>query len=244
LIEAGALKNPDVEAVLGLHVLPSYPVGTIALKAGELMAIADDFELTINGRGSHGALPDLAVDPIMVTAQVIQGLQHIISRKINPAEPALLSFGTIHGGTTQNIIPDEVILTGTVRCTSPTVKEEIFKAMHQTLGGITKAWGADYQLNYLNGYPPVVNDPEMADMIMDVVREDPDLTLEVMTKPLMIGEDFSYYGMHVPSGYFFLGCGSAEKRYPLHHSSFDIEETCLPLGVKVMTQCIYKFFNK
>jgi len=243
LIEVGVLKNPDVDAVLGLHVSPSYPVGTIALKEGELMAISDNFELIIQGRGGHGAAPHLTVDTIMITAQVIQGLQHIISRKVNPAELAVLSLGTIHGGTTQNIIPDEVTLTGTVRSTNQKVREEIIQAMHQTLTGFTQAWGGAYKLNYIYGYPAVINHRGITRMVMDVVRDKPDLKLEVMDKPLMIGEDFAYYGMNVPAGYFFLGCGSKEKKLPLHHSSFDIDEACLSLGVKIMTQSVYKFLQ-
>lgn len=244
LIEAGVLNNPKVDAILGLHVSPSYPVGTIALKEGELMAISDNFELTIQGRGGHGAAPHLTVDPIMVTAQVIQGLQHIISRKVNPAEPAVISVGTIHGGTTQNIIPDEVTITGTVRSINQTVREKIVQAMNETLNGFIKAYGAKYQLNYIYGYPPVVNHPEITRMIMNVVRDRLDLNLEIMDKPLMIGEDFSYYGINVPAAYFFLGCGSKEKNLPLHHSSFDIEEACLPIGVEIMTQSVYKFLRR
>lgn len=243
LIEAGVLKNPDADAVVGLHVSPAYSVGTVALKEGVMTGIADDFELIIKGKGGHGAVPHLTVDTILVTAQVIQGLQHIISRKVDPTEPALLSLGTIHGGTTQNIIPDEVVLTGTVRSTCQLVREKIIDFMNQTLTGITKAWEADYKLNYLYGYPPVVNDPEITRMIMDVVRDQSELSLQVMDKPVMIGEDFAYYGMSVPAGYFFLGCGSEEKNRSLHHNSFDIEESCLPLGVKVMTEAVHKFLK-
>ena len=241
LVEAGVLKNPDVDGVLGLHVSPAYPVGTIALKEGDLMAIADDFTLVIKGKGGHGAVPHLAVDTVFLTAQVIQGLQHIISRRVNPVEPALISVGTIHGGTSQNIIPDEVTLTGTVRSISQRVREEIITAMHQTLKGITQAWGGDYRLDYLYGYPPVINHPDLTRLVMDVVKEEPDLKLEIMEKPLMIGEDFSYYGMHAPAAFYFLGCGSVEKNGTLHHGSFNPEEDCLPLGVRVMTRSVYKF---
>jgi amidohydrolase len=243
MIEAGVLNNPDVDAVLGLHVSPFYPVGTIVIKEGVMMAIADDFELIIKGKGGHGATPHLTVDPIMITAQVIQGLQQIISRRIDPSAPSLLSFGTIHGGSTQNIIPDRVVLTGTVRSTDQRVRERIITLMHQTLKGITGAWGADYALHYLYGYPPVINSPEITRLIMESVKEVPELTLEVMEKPMMIGEDFSYYGQSVSAGFFFLGCGSEEKNYPLHNCCFDIEETCLPLGVKVMVQTVRKFFQ-
>ncbi|MEL7565365.1 MAG: amidohydrolase [Dehalobacterium sp.] len=243
LIEAGVLNNPDVDAVIGFHVSPSYPVGTVALKEGVMTGIADDFELTIMGRGGHGAVPHLTVDTILVTAQVIQGLQHIISRKVDPTEPALLSLGTIHGGTTQNIIPDQVVLTGTVRSTSQMVRERIINSMNQTLNGITKAWEADYKLNYLYGYPPVVNDPGLTRVIMDVVRDQAEFSLQVMEKPVMIGEDFAYYGIPVPAAYFFLGCGSEEKKHSLHHNSFDIEEACLPLGVKVMSEAVQRFLK-
>jgi len=243
LIEAGVLKNPDVDAVIGLHVSPSYQVGTVALKEGIMTGIADDFELTIMGKGGHGAVPHLTVDTILVTAQAIQGLQHIISRKVDPTEPALLSLGTVHGGTTQNIVPDEVVLTGTVRSTNQVVRERIIDAMNQTLTGITKAWGADHKLNYLYGYPPVFNNPEVTRMIMDVVQEQSELSLQIMDKPVMIGEDFAYYGIPISAAYFFLGCGSEVKKHSLHHSSFDIEETCLPLGVKVMTKAVRKFLN-
>lgn len=242
LIEAGVLKDPDVDGLIGLHVSPSYPVGAVALKEGVMTGIADDFELTVKGKGGHGATPHFTVDPILVTSQVIQGLQHIISRKVDPTEPALLSLGTIHGGTTQNIIPDQVVLTGTVRSTSQSVREKIIDAMHQILDGITNAWGADYKLDYLYGYPPVINDPGITRIIMDVVQKE-GFELQVMDKPVMIGEDFAYYGMQIPASYFFLGCGSENKKYSLHHKSFDIEETCLPIGVKMMTRTVWRFFK-
>lgn len=243
LIEAGILKNPDVDGMIGLHVSPSYPVGAVALKEGVMTGIADDFELIIRGKGGHGAVPHLTVDSILVTAQVIQGLQHIISRQVEPTEPALLSLGTIHGGTTQNIIPDQVVLTGTVRSTSQSVREKIIDAMHQLLTGITSAWGADYQLDYLYGYPPVINNPGLTGLIMNVVGED-GFELKVMDKPVLIGEDFAYFGDHTPASYFFLGCGSADKKYSLHHNSFDIEEECLSIGVKVMTRTVERFFKE
>ncbi|ATW25063.1 M20 metallopeptidase family protein [Candidatus Formimonas warabiya] len=244
LIAAGVLKNPQVDAVLGFHVSPSYPVGTVAIKDGVIMAIADDFTLTIKGKGGHGAVPHLAADPIMVAAQVIQGLQHIISRQVDPTEPALLSLGTIHGGTTQNIIPEEVVLTGTIRSIHQSVREQIIVSLKRTLTGITSAWGADYVLDYVHGYPPVVNSPQAAQVIRDVVAGMPGLELVPMDKPLMIGEDFSYYGMAVPAAYFFLGCGSEEKHFSLHHNRFDIEEDCLPLGTMLMTAAVRKILQK
>ncbi|MCR6544470.1 M20 metallopeptidase family protein [Dehalobacterium formicoaceticum] len=243
MIEAGVLQNPDVNAVLGLHVSPFYPVGTIAIKEGVLMAIADNFELVIKGKSGHGAAPHLTADPITISAQVIQGLQHVISRRVDPAELSLISFGTIHGGSTQNIIPERVVLTGTVRSTNRQVQERIIDLMHQTIKGITDAWGAAYELHYLYGYPPVINPPEITRLIMDVAKELPELTLKVMEKPVLIGEDFAYYGQSVPAGFFFLGCGSQEKTASLHNSCFDIDEACLPLGVKIMTRAVRRFLQ-
>lgn len=244
MVEAGVLKNPDADAVICLHVSPNYPVGTVAIKEGIMTGIADDFELIIHGKGGHGATPHLTNDPIIITAQVIQGIQHIISRRVDPTEPALLSLGTIHGGTAQNIIPDQVVLTGTVRSTKQAVRERIINLLHQTLTGITEAWDADYTLDYVYGYPPVINDPRITRLIMDVVQGQPALHLHVMEKPVMIGEDFAYFAKEVPSAFFFFGCGSETKNNPLHHSSFDIEEACLPLGVKVMTEAVREFLNK
>jgi len=243
MVKAGILGNPDVSAVLGLHVSPDYPLGTVALKEGTLMAIADDFVLTIRGKGGHGAYPHLTADTIVITAQVIQNLQHIVSRRIDPTEPAVLSIGTIQGGTAQNIIPDQVILTGTVRTISEETRGKMVALIKETVGSVTTLWGGDFNLDYLYGYPPVVNHSWPTGVIKDIVKQLPEVKLTSMDKPLMIGEDFSYYGRAVPAAYFFLGIGSDSRKHPLHHSCFDIEEDALPLGTEILARSVCRIMD-
>ena len=239
MLEAGVFTNPEVDVVLGQHVSPLYPAGTIALKNGTIFAVADDFHLTIKGRGGHGSSPHVTRDPIIVAAEAVVALQTIASRMNNPMEPLVITIGTIHGGTAQNIIPDRVEMTGTLRCLNNETRDIALTHMHEVLRGVTQAWGAQYQLNYLYGYPPVVNDVQITDIVRKVVRAKPELKLEEMKHSLLAGEDYAYYGQYAPSVYFLNGCGSEEKDYPWHHRLFDIDENCLKIGVEVMAETMY-----
>ncbi len=242
MVENGVLKNPDVDAILGCHVNPNYPLGTIALKNDTIMAVADDFKLVIRGKGGHGSSPHVTIDPIVVAAEAIVALQTVASRLNNPMEPLVITIATIHGGTAQNIIPDEVQMTGTLRCLNNKTRDYALNHMHQTLRGLTDAWGANYQLDFLYGYPPLNNDAGIMDVVRDVITDlkakDFDIRIEEMPYSLLAGEDFAYYSEAVPAAYFMLGCQCEGKCYPWHHSCFHLNEKCLAIGVNVMANAI------
>jgi amidohydrolase len=233
MVAEGVLLNPDVDAVFGAHITTDYPVGVIVLFDGVGMAVSDDFRLSITGKGGHGASPHQTIDTIAVTAQTIVALQNIHSRRIDPTEPVVLSIGAIHGGTAQNIIPDRVDMTGTVRCLNTRVRDKVLEYMHDTLQGITSAWGAAYEMDYIYGYPPVINNSELNKVLAEAAKK-AGVQMEFMERPLLAGEDFSYYGREAPAAFFFIGAGSERCQQPWHHNCFDIEEDALPLGAKTM----------
>lgn len=243
MVENGVLQNPDVDAIFGCHVNPKFPTGTIALKNSTIMAVADDFFLHIFGKGGHGSAPQSTVDPILVAAEFIVALQSVVSRINNPMNPLVISFGEIRGGTSQNIIPDEVYLTGTLRCLNNDVRDMAVAKMKQILEGITSAWGATYDLDYLYAYPPLNNAPEMIDVVKDVVAQLgsgdlPGIKTEVMPYSLLAGEDFSYYSQQVPAAYFMLGCEQPGQVYPWHHACFTLNEDCLKIGANVIANAV------
>ncbi len=243
MVAAGVLKNPEVDMVFGTHVDHQFPVGTVAVFDGAVMAVSDDFRLVITGRGGHGARPHETIDTIAVTAQVIVALQNIHSRRIDPTEPVVLTIGTINGGTASNIIPDRVEMSGTIRCLNTAIRDKLLEYMHDTLHGITLAWGASYELNYSYGYPPVINNHDLNQLVLASAKQI-GAKAEEMERPLLAGEDFSYYGAEKPAAFFFTGAGSERCCYPWHHPCFDIEEDALPMGAKVMALSAATLANK
>ncbi|MCL1905841.1 MAG: amidohydrolase [Clostridiales bacterium] len=233
MVSAGVLRDPYVDVVFGTHISNEFAAGTVAVFDGAVMAVADDFHLAITGKGGHGASPHQTIDTIAVTSQTIVAIQNIHSRRVDPTEPVVLTIGTIHGGTAQNIIPDRVELTGTLRCFNTKVRDKVMEYMHETLKGITSAWGAAYELDYVYGYPPVINTHDLNQVVLEAATRAGAVT-EIMEKPFLYGEDFSYYGREVPAAFFFTGSGSERCQRPLHHCSFDIEEDALPIGAKTM----------
>lgn len=243
MVENGVLKNPDVDAIFGCHVNPKFSTGTIALKSDTIMAVADDFFLRIIGKGGHGSAPQSTVDPILVAAEFIVAIQTVVSRINNPMNPLVISFGEIRGGTSQNIIPDEVYLTGTLRCLNNDVRDMAVAQMKKTLDGITSAWGADYDLDYLYAYPPLNNNPTMIEVVKNVVAELgsgdlPGIKTEDMPYSLLAGEDFAYYSQQVPAAYVMLGCAKEGSVYPWHHACFTLNEDCLAIGVNVFANAV------
>lgn len=246
MIKAGVLHNPEVRAVLGLHVYPWLPVGKVGLKEGTVMAADDNFKLTIRGEKSHGAAPHQGVDAIVVAAQAVLALQTVVSRMVDPLEPVVLTIGTIHGGIRRNVIASRVEMEGTVRTLSQQAREKIHPLMVQVLDGVTAGFGATYQLDYQMGYPPTVNDPQLVSLLREALAQElGEANVVSLTNPSMGGEDFAYFAQQVPSVFFLLGVGrEAEAKYPWHHAKFDIEEEALKYGVRVMTRSVLELLAK
>ncbi|MDX1666869.1 MAG: amidohydrolase [Saprospiraceae bacterium] len=243
LCETGYLQDKGVDVIYGLHTSPAHDTGTIALKPGYLMARPDEFDIEIIGKGGHAASPHLSTDPIVLAAQAVGQIQTIVSRDINPTEPAVVTIGKIAGGTAHNIIPEKVHLMGTVRTFSDETARMIKSRIEAIVKGITESAGADYTFSFNFGYPAVDNSEWAAENVIDAGNEllgkDRVIT---MKDPLMAGEDFAFYQQHFPGAFFFLGCGSdaADSRYSWHHPRYNIDEECLKTGMTLMASLVFK----
>jgi amidohydrolase len=241
MIRAGALRNPKVDFAIGVHVDPTVPAGKIGLRDGPMMAAADDFTLTVLGTASHGAKPHLGVDAIALSAQVIQALQTIPSRMINPTHPVVVTIGTIHGGYRRNVIADRVEMEGTLRTLHAADRKKGAAMIGKLAGRITKASGGDFEYEFNDGYPILTCDPAITDVVRRSARElfGGRSTVEI-DEPSMGGEDFAYFVNEVPGMMMRLGTGNKKKgiTYPWHHPKFDIDEKGLWVGAAVMARAV------
>jgi len=236
MIAAGALENPKPEAILALHVYPHLPCGTVGFRSGQYMASADEVYITIEGKGGHAALPHQTIDPITIAAQVIVGLQQVISRKGNPLIPSVLTFGSIQAGFATNVIPDKVELLGTFR----TMNEKWRYEAHQWIKDITEqtcaAYGAKAIVDIPAGYPSLFNDPALTAKAEGWARtymgDENVRTLDMR----MAGEDFSFYTHQVPGCFFRIGTQGPDNTFaaPVHNAHFDIDENAMKVGMGMM----------
>ena len=239
LIKDGALEG--VEAIFGFHMYPYLKTGEIGYKYGEMMASADMFEIEIFGKSAHGARPHEGVDAILTASLVINSINHIVSRKIDPLHPAVISMGTIEGGKAANIICDYVKITGTVRTLNDRVRQNIKEMMEEAIAGVCRSMGARYKFDYKFGNPELINDDKMVDIVIKAAKKHAkavDLKL-----PVMGGEDFANYLKVVKGAFFRLGCCNEEKNtcYPQHHPRFDIDEEALIIGAKIFAQILKEY---
>lgn len=243
MIEAGVLESPRVEAALGFHVWNSLPVGQIGVRSGPIMANTDQFDLVIEGKGGHGAMPHLSVDAIAVAGQVITALQTIVSRNVSPLDSAVVTLGKIRGGDRHNIIAQTVELSGTVRSFSQALGDVLPRRIEDVVSGITQAMGATYRLDYKRTYPATVNDPGMTELVRQAATKVVGEDKVVEAEPSMGGEDMAYFLKEVPGCYFFIGTANHDAGLdnPHHHPSFDLDERGLPIGAKVVIRAILDF---
>jgi len=235
MVEAGVMEDPHVDYALGAHLWPALDKGKIGIKEGPLMAAMDFFDLTITGKGGHGAMPHFCIDPVDTAAQVINALQRIVSRQMSPISPTVVTIGSITGGSSYNIIPDSVALKGTTR----TFDREIWLAwparMETIIKGVCESMGAEYTLDYKPGYPPTVNDAEMAELAGRCAARVVGEENVVAPESTMGGEDMSYYLEKAPGCFIFLGTGRPGSA-PLHNSKFDFDEEVLITGVELFCE--------
>lgn len=244
MIKAGVLKNPDVDAIIGLHLWNNLPLGTVGVRSGPLMAAVELFRCKILGRGGHGAMPHQTVDSVLVSAQVVNALQAIVARNINPLDAAVVTVGELHAGSAMNIIADTAQMSGTVRYFNPALEKLIPQRVEQVIAGICQSHGATYDLDYWQLYPPVVNDQEMTRLVQSVAETVVETPVGVVPEcQTMGGEDMSFFLQTVPGCYFFLGSANPAKdlAYPHHHPRFDFDETALGIGVEMFVRCVEKF---
>jgi len=240
MIEEGVLDG--VDAVFGLHLWQSLPTNRVGLTRGVMMAQGDKFRLTVHGRGGHGSMPHQTVDPILVAAQLVVHCQSIVSRSIDPLKPAVVSFGSIHGGTVFNVIPPEVTLTGTVRTLEEPVQKVVQERLERLVEDTCRAYGAQAELSYEKGYPPLLNHPAMADLVLEVARETLGTEQAGLIDPVMGGEDFTYYLRQIPGAFFFYGAGDGMP-HPHHHPGFDLDEKALPGAACLLANVAWRFLG-
>lgn len=245
MVEQGALENPVVDVIIGLHVDPQVPVGSVGLKPGQINAFVDEFVLTISGRSAHGASPHFSEDPVLAASFVIQALQTIVSRNVPPLEAAVVSIGRIEGGTVFNIIPDRVVLEGTVRSLHPEVRDMIISRMRSILKGVEQSFGVGAELCFTVSLPPVICDGDLTErcraILCGILDEKNVVTF---TSPQMGGDDFAFYAGEVPASLIRLGCGKGSLTVPLHSSRFSVDEDVLVFGVELFSYLLINLLNQ
>jgi amidohydrolase len=237
LIEKGVLEKPMVDMMFGVHVDPAIPVGKAGFYDGPMMAEPDDFTIEIIGKSGHAARPHETVDAVMVAANVVTALQNISSRQVDPVNPVVLTIGTINGGVATNIIAENVIMKGTVRTLEKKLARNIKSMIEKIIAGVCKTYGADYKFELIKGYPNLVNDKKVNDILRKATA---DLygkkAIYEIPDPVLGGEDFAHYAEAVPSAMFRLGIGNkrigADK--PWHHPQFKIDENAIPFAAALL----------
>ena len=234
MIKEGILNNPNVEAIIGQHVMPLIEVGKVGFRSGLYMASTDELYLTITGKGGHGAMPHLCIDPVSIMAQIITGLQQLVSRNANPIIPSVLSFGKVIANGATNVIPDDVYMEGTFRTLDEKWRSKAHEKMQEMVSGIAEANGAKVDFEIRKGYPFLKNEPMLTARASAVkyLGSDNVVDLDIW----MAAEDFSYYSQEVPACFYRLGTRNETKGIisGVHTSTFDIDETALETGAGLM----------
>lgn len=249
MIEDGVLENPKVDAILALHVdrkkhaIPCKN-GDVLVKYGNSSAADDQVDIVIIGKSGHGSQPDLCVDPIAISSLVITAIQQIISREISPFSPCVISFGTMTGGNgAENIIPNTVVLHGTIRNQDLATRNFVFKRIEEVVKYITKAMRADYTVTFLNGYPPTKNDQAMVDSVLDSAHKIlPPEDIHISTEESMGGEDAGFFYQKVPGCFFRLYSAAPfadGEVYPAHSSRFVLDDSVLYRGAALFLQNVF-----
>jgi amidohydrolase len=236
MIEEGVLEG--VDRALGLHVWMGLPSGIVGVTPGPFMASAGEFDITIHGKGGHGAMPEQTTDAVLIASQVVVALQSIVSRTVSPLDSAVVSVGAFHAGTAHNIIADTATLTGTVRAYTVEKCEDLPRRIERIAAGICEAMGATYEFRYRQDTPPTINDPAAAELVRDAALEvvGPERVRYGPDVRTMAAEDFGEFLLRVPGCYFFVGAEneSTGAAHPHHSPRFDICEDCMPVAVEVL----------
>ncbi|MCI4319436.1 MAG: M20 family metallopeptidase [Thermoplasmata archaeon] len=238
-IDRGALESPHVEFVVGQHVAAGVPLGSVAWKKGPMMAAADHFVIRVHGRGGHAGYPHRSTDVIVAAAEVVNGLQALVSRMREPTDPVVVSVGMIHGGSRHNILPDMVELEGTVRTVRAATRGQVEQALRRRVKHIAASLGTRATVTYREGYPVLVNHPATTELVVRALTEEfGDDRLVEMESPTMGAEDFSRYLNERPGTFLFLGVGTPQHTAPLHSARFAPDESALVNGAAVLCAAV------
>ncbi|MBT9584913.1 amidohydrolase [bacterium] len=237
MIEQGILQNPKVDYALGLHLWSDLPCGHVAIQSGPVMAAADTFQVLIHGKGGHAAYPHESADPIVAAAALIGAMQTVISRRTNPFDTAVLSVTQIRGGSADNVIPERVEFSGTIRSFQQPVRDFLVAQLQEMVPNFCKAYGVEGEFHFHQGYPPLINHPVPTGWVEQAVKK---LGLPRAVQATMGGEDMAYYLQEVPGAFFFLGAAPAakERTFPHHHPKFQLDERAVPLAMELFLRCV------
>lgn len=236
MIKDGVLENPDVKTMIGQHVMPLLPVGKVGFRSGLYMASTDEIYVTVKGKGGHGAMPHLNIDPVLITAHLITALQQLVSRMGNPAVPCVLSFGKVIANGATNVIPNEVKLEGTFRTMNETWRAEAHTKMKKLAEGLAESMGGSCEFDIHHGYPYLQNNPEVTTTAKNAaiayLGADNVVDLDIW----MAAEDFAFYSQQVPATFYRLGTRNEAKGITssVHTPTFDIDEQALEIGMGLM----------
>ena len=249
MVDEGALENPEVSAVIALHVDEEVKINTIEMKDGSLTASSDKFWIDIIGKGGHAALPHMTIDPIIVGANIVNLIQTISSRNTDPVHSIVVTVGTFNSGSAYNIIPDSAHLTGTIRALTPEDRDATHKHLERITKGVQETFGGEIKLKIKRGYSPGLNSPELNDLLKEaaseIIGED---NIIIAEYPTMGAEDFFEFSdnYRIPVSMFWLGTGNEDKGiiYPGHNPRFDIDEDAIPIGCSILALTALKYLEK
>lgn len=244
MIRRGCME-PKTDFILGLHVKPDLPAGTIGIKYGKVHASSDMFQITVRGKHSHGAYPELGIDSVAAAAQIVTGVQSIVARNISPLNSAVITIGSIHGGTAVNLIADTVVMEGTIRALDHSGREFIKSRLKEMGQQTARAYGAKAEVKFKKGYPVLMNDNLVVEMIKNVaICETAVEKVVELKEPTMGVEDFSYYLEKAPGAFFFLGSGfKGRENEGIHSGGFEVDEKCIRVGIQMEVMSVLKLLE-
>ncbi|MCI0341674.1 MAG: amidohydrolase [Planctomycetales bacterium] len=245
MIRDGLLDDPRPDAAIACHVWNDLPIGSIGVRAGPVLAATDRFEITVTGRGGHGAAPHQTADPIVAAAHLVVALQTLVSRRVSPVKPAVVTVGAVHAGTAFNVIPEKATLGGTVRSLHPEVRETLLRGVDEICAGIGSSHRVRCDVVHTPYYPTTVNDPAVAARVADAAAGVVGRGGVVEQELVLGGEDMAFVLQKVPGCYFFVGTANGEKgaSAPHHSSRFDIDEDALPIGAEVLARAVERLLE-
>jgi amidohydrolase len=247
MIKEGALDNPRPRAIFALHTAPAIEAGKIGIAPAAMLASSDSLTLKIIGTKVHAAWPHQGIDPVVVAAECITALQTIRSRRIDPVEPLVLTFGSIHGGNRHNIIADEVVLEGTLRTHNEQVRERAISLVREIAAGVAASHGAKAEVSWSpRSNPPTINDTALVEASLPIMRKTLGAENVIQVPPVMGAEDFTYFQKQIPGFMYWLGVGNPAKGITamLHTADYDADESSLLVGVKVMTNVVLDYLDR
>jgi amidohydrolase/hippurate hydrolase len=231
MVDEGLFEQFPADAVYGMHNFPGMPRGQFGIRTGTMTAYLDTFEIVITGRGCHGAMPETGIDPVMISAQLVNALQTIVSRRVAATDSAVVSVTQIHGGDTWNVVPESVVLRGTARTLDAAIQDKLEAAMGQICAGMAQTHGAEVALKYMRGYPAVVNTAaETAAAAAAAASLVGEAQVHTDIKPAMGSEDFAFMLQKRPGAYIGIGAGEGPNDPPIHNPYYDFNDRILPLG--------------